>query len=181
MKSMSTNKPIYIKLKADNISSGLRTQLDIFSIEQKSRKLTKRTWVYSGDDTTLSNSGRSLYNGPGINSKQNWLEFVGFSVEDDCPIFQLYRQDQSSSKWKLSNWKQNKNTFGLDISLLNNMSFGFTYVSGGIVNEPIYSYTGCLSYFSFFLITILEDYLFDNDKFINEERSRKLKEILTEG
>jgi len=171
-----TSRPLVFKLQGAatsytaTITASLKTQEAYFSIQERVGGISQRTWVYLGNDSTLGGSytTQSLYIGPGTTSKQNWLEFLGFSRIDGLPIFRCYRQAGFSVGSLVPQdgppaWSQTKNTFDQTTAMTTTLSSGFTFCSGGTTVTPTYSYTGVISSGTttptITLISLLEDQL----------------------
>jgi hypothetical protein len=167
------SRPLVFKLQGaatsltTTVSNDLKIQMTAFSITERVGGISQRTWVFIGNDNTLGGSAGTLYTGPGAGSKQNWLEFLGFSRIDGLPMFRCYRQagftvgplvpqDGSPS------WSQKNNTFDQTTAMTITLASGFTYCNvSGTTITPNYSYTGVISSGttlpSITLISLLED------------------------
>jgi len=155
-----TQRPLVFKLNAatqtltDVLINDLKIQLNSLSIKERVGGIDKRTWVYIGSG---GKTATQLAAGPGTGTKQNWLEFLGFSRIDGYPIFRCYRQagfTVGSLVPQDGGWNQLQNTFDQTTSMTTTLISGFTYVSGSTTGS-----TGTISSPAVSLISLLEDQL----------------------
>jgi len=160
-------RPLVFKLAGDttstaNIIAALKLQLLAYSIKERIGGIDQRTWVVLGSNVTIPNS-KTLKTGPGTASKQNWLEFLGFSRIDGYPIFRCYRQagftvgplvpqDTAGA----NGWAQTNNTFDQTTAMSTTMLSGFVYASGA---TPTITWSGYITGATITLVSLLEDQL----------------------
>jgi hypothetical protein len=163
-------RPLVFKLNGgtstitDAIIADLTAQLLVFGIKERIGGIDKRTWVYLGNGGKTS---AELLAGPGTGTKQNWLEFLGFSRIDGYPIFRCYRQagftvgplvPQDASPA----WSQTSNTFDQTTSMVNTLKLGFTFSSGhtaGGTTGGSATWSAYITGATVTLVSLLEDQL----------------------
>jgi hypothetical protein len=163
-------RPLVFKLNGgtstitDAIIADLTAQLLVFGIKERIGGIDKRTWVYLGNGGKTS---AELLAGPGTGTKQNWLEFLGFSRIDGYPIFRCYRQagftvgplvPQDASPA----WSQTSNTFDQTTSMVNTLKLGFTFSSGqtaGGTTGGLATWSAYITGATVTLVSLLEDQL----------------------
>jgi len=158
-------RPLVFKLTTTSqdsaIVTALQLQLSVLAIQERIGGISQRTWVSLASDTAAH-----LAAGPGTGSKQNWLEFLGFSRIDGHPIFRCYRQAGFSVGALTPQdaplaWSQTKNTFDQSTSMQTTMTAGFYTISTVVATHipTAVAFTGYLSGLTVQLVSLLEDQL----------------------
>ena len=109
-------RPQVFKLKSDNDSQPVITELREFlnfnSIYENQGGLSNgRVFVDIATGTISTND-------PGLGSKHNKVEFIGFSRIDGLPIFRAYRQANTAGQQNYWAFDIDKNTFGNTQSMI---------------------------------------------------------------
>ena len=158
-------RPLVFKLTTTSqdsaIVTALQLQLSVLAIQERIGGISQRTWV-----SLAAKTAAELAAGPGTGSKQNWLEFLGFSRIDGHPIFRCYRQAGFSVGALTPQdappaWSQTKNTFDQSTAMTTTMTAGF-YTIATVVATHIpttVAFTGYLSGLTVQLVSLLEDQL----------------------
>jgi len=143
------------------IVTALQLQLSVLGIQERIGGISQRMWVSLANKPALELSA-----GPGTGSKQNWLEFLGFSRIDGHPIFRCYRQAGFSvgaltPQDATPAWSQTKNTFDQSTAMTTTMTAGLYTISTVVATHfpTAVAFTGYLSGLTVQLVSLLEDQL----------------------
>jgi len=158
-------RPLVFKITTTSqdaaLVTALQLQLSVLGIKERIGGISQRMWVKLEATTAAI-----LAVGPLTNSKQNWLEFLGFSRIDGHPIFRCYRQAGFSVGALVPQdgapaWSQTKNTFDQSTAMATTMAGGFWYINTVVATHvpTTVAATGYLSGLTIQLVSLLEDQL----------------------
>lgn len=137
------------------LQTALTNQLTLLSITERIGGLDARTFVQVGSAGTTFLS----YDPTGTTSRQNILEFLGFSRVDGYPMFRCFRQVNAGvNNTDYGTFDQTKNTFDNSTNSIAGIlsASGLTVVSG---TSTATGTTGAITNVTVELISLLEDHI----------------------
>jgi len=157
-------RPLVFKVKTSStttdalLKAAIQAQLVLLSIQERVGGLTKRCWVHIGA------GGVATYFAVPPTTYTNWMEFLGFSRIDGCPMFRIYRQAGFSvgslvpqdAQGTNGPWDPALNTFPQTGAITGYLAAGIDTLSG---NTSATGLTASGATFSIELVSLLEDHI----------------------